>query len=98
MRTPVADAERVAISCRTGDTTDSDAPVRTSHVLNDNRLTERRAHMLCDDASDNIRRTARGVGHNHCDGPRWIALPPREARNGYQRSGARGQMQKLSAG
>src|SRR5215467_13793670 len=98
MRTPVPNAERVAIARRTRNSPDTKISLRATHGFDDNRLWKYRPHAFGDDASDDISRPASRVGHNHCDGPRRIALSPRDARYGYQCSGARGQMQKLSAG
>src|SRR5262245_61515984 len=41
---------------------------------------------------------ARSKADDHAHRPRRIGLRPRDARHGWQRGSARGQMQKISAG
>ena len=47
--------------------------------------------------SQTIQRPARSEWHDECDRPRRISLRPSDARDGWERGGAGGQMQKLSS-
>jgi hypothetical protein len=51
--------------------------------------------VFSDNARNHISRSARGKRNNDRDGPRWIALRCRYARQNRQRGSARSQMQKL---
>src|SRR5262249_20348535 len=52
------------------------------------------AHNTC----QNVGCGSRWVSHDQADRPRRIGLRPRHARDDWQRGGARGQIQKISAG
>src|SRR3979409_711472 len=71
---PAADAERVAIARRTGDTPYTNAARGATHVFNDNGLTERRTHTLSHDTSERVSRSRCRVGHDHRDRTRRIDL------------------------
>ena len=59
------------------DSTHADATARTGHILDNDRLTERRPHMLGQDACERVCGTARRERHDNGDGARWIDLRPR---------------------
>jgi hypothetical protein len=98
MRGHGAGDQRVAICRRPRGTADAEAPVRTSHILDNDGLTKRCPHPLGQQACNRVQRPARGERHDDRDGPRRIGLRSCDARNGREREGTRRQMQKSSAG
>src|SRR5262245_10830138 len=80
MRSPVPQAERVAIGSGAGDPAVGNAAGGGAIVLDDDGLAERVAHVLRDDAPDRIRRPARRGTDNDRDRPRRLALRARAAR------------------
>jgi hypothetical protein len=74
MRAPVADAERVAVGRRAGDTADADAAGGAGDVFDDDILPERAAHMLSHHAAHHVSWAAGGKRHHHGDRPRWIIV------------------------
>src|SRR5262249_2829009 len=98
VRAPDADDERVTVGRRARDPADTDAASRAGHIFNDDRLAERRPHAFDQDTTNDISRPTWREWDNDCDGPRRIALRPRDPSRGRPRGSAGGQMQKLSAG
>jgi hypothetical protein len=75
MRLHMPEAERVAIGCRAGDTSNADRAAGAAHIFNDDRLAEESSHRLGQDAPQGVRRAARRIRHDHRDRARWIGLP-----------------------
>src|SRR5262245_291458 len=98
MRVPDAGDKCVSVGRRVGDAAGPDVAVRATDILNDDGLTKRRPHSLGQDARDDVGKGARGERHDHRNSLRRIGLRPSEARRGWKRGRARGQMQKISAG
>src|SRR4051794_7553708 len=93
----MSEAERVAVGSRTCDPAVRDAASGGAIIFDHYGLAEHAAHTLRKDPTDRIRRSAGGRTDHHRDRPGRKGLCPRDARNGRERGGARGQMQKLSA-
>src|SRR5690348_16086637 len=74
VRTPMADADRVTIRCRMGDSPNPDGTVRTRDVFDDDRLTKRASHALRHDTGDGVSRPARRKGNDDRDWTRRIDL------------------------
>jgi hypothetical protein len=74
MARPVADAQRVAVGCRFDGAGDADACARAGDVLDHDRLAERLAHALAQDAGERVGRAARRERHDHRNGARRILL------------------------
>src|SRR5882757_9922360 len=94
----LADAQRVAIGCRTCGSSNAEAAPGTCNILDDHGLTKGCPHALADDASDGIRRPTCREWDDYCNGSRGKALCARDARQGGQDGSAGCQMQKRSAG
>src|SRR5262245_9063908 len=96
---PTADHEqRVAVRRSTHDRLCADIAAAARSVLDNKLLTEPLRQPLSHQTRDDVGRTGRSERHDDADGPRRVALRPRDAGYGRQRGSARGQMQKLSAG
>ncbi len=94
-----ADGEqRVAIRQRPHDGLSCDIAAGTGPVVDDELLAEPLREPLSDDACDDVDRLAGGKSDDHAHRPRRVALRPGNARHGRERSSARDQRQKLSAG
>jgi hypothetical protein len=52
VRIPEANNKRVSVRRGTGDPTDANASIRARHILDDNRLTERRSEAFADHAPE----------------------------------------------
>jgi hypothetical protein len=98
MRRVLAQAERVTVGRCAGDATNRKGAACARHVLDDDRLTEKRLHPFGEIARDHVGRTSRGIGHDDGDRPRRIGLRPCNARNGRECGSTGGQMQKSTAG
>src|SRR4029077_5435810 len=81
----------------TRDSAVSNAPCSDPVVLYDDGLTKGIPHTLCNNTSYSVRRPARRGPNDNCDRPCRICLALCNARHGWDRGSARGQMQKLSA-
>src|SRR5215468_1184200 len=76
----------------------SDIGAGARPILDDERLAEALGELLADQARDNVSSAAGGITDNDAHRPRRIGLRPRDVGDGWQRGGARGQMQEISAG
>src|SRR5262249_51840699 len=92
------DEQRVAVARRAHDRFYAEIAGTAWAVLDHERLAESLVQPLSDHPRMNVIRAAGREGHNDACRPRWIGLRPRDARHRRERGGARGQMQKLSAG
>jgi hypothetical protein len=92
----LAQAERVTVAGRTGGAANADAATCASHILDDDRLAEKRLHPLGEIARDDVGRASRGIGHDDGDRPRRIGLRHCDPRDGRKRGSTRCQMQKLA--
>jgi hypothetical protein len=79
MRRVLAQAERVTVGRCAGDATNRNGAACACHVLDDDRLTEKRLHPLGEIARDYVGRTSRGIRHNDGNRPRRIGLRPCDA-------------------
>src|SRR5262249_57764731 len=70
----------------------------SSHILNNELLSEQLRHVFANGASSNVSCPASSDRHDDRDRPRRIGLGSRNTRHGRQRGSARGQMEKISAG
>jgi len=95
VRRRLGDAERVAVGWRARDLGDAQGAARTRHIVDDDRLAERPAHALGEDAAQRVGRPAGGEGNDHGDGTVRPGLRRRRAwHRGDQR---RGQPKKNEA-
>ena len=69
MCVPGAEDERVSIRSRAGDPAGSDGAVRASDVFDDNGLTKRCAHPLCEGARDVVGQSTRRERHDYRNSP-----------------------------
>src|SRR5262249_26659197 len=90
--------ERVSVGRRAYNRLGADIAAAARTVLDDERLAEALRQPLAHQTGDDVSRSAGSEWHDQTYRPRRIGLRPRNAGNGRQRSSARGQMQKLSAG
>src|SRR5262249_47689856 len=90
--------ECVAVGGRPDDRLRADIAAGAWPVLDNELLIEPLRQPLTDQAGDNVGWSARGKADNDAHRPRRIGLRPREARHGWERGRASGQMQKISAG
>ncbi len=67
MRAHRARKQRVAVGCGRRDPGAADGAARAADVLDHERMPERPAHRLGDDAGYHVARSAGGEGHHHCD-------------------------------
>src|SRR5262249_17422483 len=74
MRVPLADVDGVAVGRRTRDAPDRDAAAGTANVLDDDRLTQQRPHLLGHDARGDIGRAARRERYDEGDLTRRVGL------------------------
>ena len=81
---PVADADRVAVGRGTRNPADPDVAVGAGHVLDDDALAERCAHVLRHGACDHVRRPARSERHDDRHRTRWVGLLRHSHRAGSQ--------------
>jgi hypothetical protein len=79
MRAPLADADGVAVGRGAREAADADIAAGAGDILDHQRLTERGAHRLGEDARQRVGRAAGGKRRDHGDGPRRIALRLRTA-------------------
>src|SRR5215472_2265654 len=90
--------ERIAVRRRAHDRLGGDVAASACPVLNNELLTEPLREPLSYQTRDDVARTAGAIADDQAHRPRWIGLRPSQARNGWERGSARGQMQKISAG
>ncbi len=90
--------ERVAIWQRPHDGLSSDIAAGARPVLNDELLTKPLGEPLTYYARDDVNRLARGKSDDNAPRPRRISLRRSDAREGWKRGSARGQMQKFATG
>src|SRR5262249_51671863 len=90
--------KRVAVCGRAHDGLGADIAAAPGLVADKNWLPEPLRQPLSDQAREDVRRAGRGEWHDQTHRPRRIGLRPRDARHGWERGSARGQMQKISAG
>ena len=90
--------ERIAIRGRTHDRLGGNVAPRARSVLDDKWLCEPLRQPLSHQAGRDVGPPGGRERHDQTHRPRWIGLRESEARHRRQRGGARGQMQKLSAG
>src|SRR5262249_44864312 len=90
----------VAVGCCPCPLTHADIAASTAYVLDVELFPEMLGQTLRDQAAEYIRRTAGRVGNDHTYRSRWIGLRlrPRDPRDGRERGGGRGQMQKIFGG
>src|SRR5262249_27561500 len=98
VRIPVANNQRVSVRRGTGEPTDANASIRARHILDDNRLTERRSKTFANHAPEQIREPATRQRHDNRNWPGRIGLRPSNTRRGRERGSARCEMEKISAG
>jgi hypothetical protein len=96
MRAVVAEVNRVAVRPRANGAVDADPPIGAADVFNYNRLSKVLSHPLGNDPPDHISRAAGRSRHDHGDGTRRIGLRTCIARDGWERSGAGCETQKLT--
>jgi hypothetical protein len=68
------EVDGVAIRPRASNAADTDAPVCSADVFDNDRLSERHSHSLCKDSPDHVRIAAGRERNNHRDGTRRIGL------------------------
>jgi hypothetical protein len=90
MRAHAAGKERVAVGRGGRDPAAADHAARAADILNDQRLPERLAHLLGDDARDHVARPAGRERHDDVDGAGGVVLRVQgrwSSDQGDQRSG-----------
>src|SRR5262245_16016240 len=90
--------QRMAVGWRTDDHLGADITAGTRPVLDDEWLTKPLRQPLTHQPCDNVILTASGKPDDDAHRARRVGLRPCDARNRRQRGGARGKMQKRSAG
>jgi hypothetical protein len=83
----VVDQDGVAVGARVLDQLGAEDAAGTGPVLNDHGLAHGLGHGRGEHACDRVRRSARGVGNDHRDGPRRIFLRRGGQREGEYRGG-----------
>ncbi len=68
-RTDVAQQQRVVVAARLRHEGGADVAVGARTVVDDHRLAQRLAQLLADQAGDDVRRPAGGIGHHQPDRP-----------------------------
>src|SRR5262245_3329203 len=97
-RVPCANNEqRVAVGRGTHDRLGADIAAATRPVVDNKLLADALRQRLTYQAREDVARTRRSEGHDQMHRPRRIGLCPSDARQGWQRGSACGQMQKSSA-
>jgi hypothetical protein len=87
-----SEPHRVAVGGRAQHRGHADVPAGANLVLDDELLAQALGQKLSDDARHGVVRSAGGERDDPVDRPSWIPLRPCDARNGWQRGGARCQM------
>src|ERR1700733_954257 len=91
------EVDGVAIRPRASNASDTDAPVCSADVFDNDRLSERHSHPLCEDPPYHVRITAGRERNNHRDGTYRIGLRCRNARERKSDCGGPGELQKFPA-
>ncbi len=84
MRAPMTDADGVTVAWRARHAPDADIAAGARHVLDDHRLSQRRAHAVADEPCDGVSWAAGRIRHHDGDGARRKAL--RGSRPGGERA------------
>ena len=84
MRAHAAREQGVAVRVRGGHPRAADRAARAANILDDHGLSEDFSHLLGHDARHDVTGAAGGERHDHCDGPRRIALRARTEWYGKQ--------------
>jgi hypothetical protein len=86
----MAHLDRVAVGSGTRRPGRGGRAAGSHHILDDDRLTERARHVIADDASNHVGRSAGGKGHDQRDRASGIV--------GLRRSDTRGQAERGNGG
>src|SRR5262249_61586440 len=85
--------QRVAVGWGTHDRLGGDVAAGSRTVVDDERLTEPLREPLTYQARRDVRTASGREANNDAHRPRWVGLRPSEARDGWERGRASGQMQ-----
>src|SRR5262245_23509114 len=92
------DHHRVTVGCRVCRSGHADIAAGAGYVFDVELFSDLLRQRLCDEAGDYVGRSGGRIGNDHTHRSGWIGLRASETRHRRQRGGARGQMQKSSAG
>ena|SRR5215211_6222734 len=97
VRSPVPNAQCVAVAYGASDPTDTDGTARTRDILDDHWLPKRDAKTFAKNSRNRIGRPPRWIRYDHVNRSCRVRLCPGGTRKSRKRGSARCQMQKSSS-